>query len=278
MSNIYLTNRLKRVLNITEESLKDTDAIFPINIFLALLLENTGTLKNLNNQYNKYINNLYDLSININKKKIQKRIYHPFFTHSISSTTLEVINKSLVIMNSTNQIYLNEGHLLKAIFSSANEIKDFFSPSDIENILKITASPKDLIVDLNLYIPLHYDLNDFKISAASKELEYPIYNYVGKKFNYNWADTLINLFYLDKIPIYICTHKNNIIGFAAYDAFGSSFFGPMGVSDAFRNKKIGHSLLSICLENMKKRGDSYCLIKDAGPIEFYERCCNARLV
>ena len=62
------------------------------------------------------------------------------------------------------------------------------------------------------------------------------------------------------------------------DAFGSSFFGPMGVSDAFRNKKIGHSLLSICLENMKKRGDSYCLIKDAGPIEFYERCCNARLV
>ena len=178
MSNIYLTNRLKRVFHITEESLKDTDAIYPINIFLALLLENTGTLKNLNNQYNKYINNLYDLSININKKKIQKRIYHPFFTHSISSTTLEVINKSLVIMNSTNQIYLNEGHLLKAIFSSANEIKDFFSSYS----RPLNESETDIHTE-NRRASVTYerqgDTDDWGESHAHSDIYYRLYRYNG---------------------------------------------------------------------------------------------------
>ena len=29
---------------------------------------------------------------------------------------------------------------------------------------------------------------------------------------------------------------------------------------------------------MKLRGDSIVIIKNAGPIEFYEKCCNANII
>ena len=50
MNNFSITNRLRRVFNITENSLNDRKVIFPIDIFMAMILENTEILKDLNNQ------------------------------------------------------------------------------------------------------------------------------------------------------------------------------------------------------------------------------------
>ena len=46
----------------------------------------------------------------------------------------------------------------------------------------------------------------------------------------------------------------------------------------FRKNSIGKALLNKCLWDIKLRGDSIAIIKNAGPIEFYEKCCNANII
>ena len=51
MNNFSITNRLRRVFNITENSLNDRKVIFPIDIFMAMILENTEILKDLSTTF-----------------------------------------------------------------------------------------------------------------------------------------------------------------------------------------------------------------------------------
>lgn len=44
MNNFNITNKLLKIFNITENSLNERKVIFPIDIFIALILENTGII------------------------------------------------------------------------------------------------------------------------------------------------------------------------------------------------------------------------------------------
>ena len=52
----------------------------------------------------------------------------------------------------------------------------------------------------------------------------------------------------------------------------------MGIAKQNRVKGVGKQLLHRCLHSMKQDGYEYAIIGQAGPVEFYERCCNARLI
>jgi len=55
-------------------------------------------------------------------------------------------------------------------------------------------------------------------------------------------------------------------------------FGPMGVDPALRGKGVGMVLTQRALLSLKDLGFSQALIPAVGPIQFYERCCGARVV
>lgn len=52
----------------------------------------------------------------------------------------------------------------------------------------------------------------------------------------------------------------------------------MGTSRKYRVKGIGKILLHKSLKSMKEIGYEYAIIGQAGPIEFYEKNCNAKLI
>ena len=120
--------------------------------------------------------------------------------------------------------------------------------------------------------------SNFLIRKALNKDKYLLYDFVKENFNSIWADSLASIFPSNNIPIYLVIFNDHIIGFSAYDILGTSSFGPIGVLKEFRKNSIGKALLNKCLWDMKLRGDSIAIIKNAGPIEFYEKCCNAYII
>jgi GNAT superfamily N-acetyltransferase len=55
-------------------------------------------------------------------------------------------------------------------------------------------------------------------------------------------------------------------------------FGPMGVHVSARGIGLGRVLARRALRSLRSLGFAYAIIPAVGPIEFYERCCGARVV
>ncbi|MGQ0419402.1 GNAT family N-acetyltransferase, partial [Bacillus sp. HC-Mk] len=106
--------------------------------------------------------------------------------------------------------------------------------------------------------------------------------FVVDEFGERWLQSVDYGFrtYNEKLPIYIAQQEEVIVGFACYDVVRGKkgLFGPMGIAKQNRVKGVGKELLHHCLYNMKQDGYEYAIIGQAGPIEFYERNCNARLI
>ena len=66
-----------------------------------------------------------------------------------------------------------------------------------------------------------------------------------------------------------------LVGFACYDATARGFFGPMGVAEEQRGKKIGLALLVKTLEARKALGYAYAIIGAAGSHDFYAKAVGA---
>lgn len=73
----------------------------------------------------------------------------------------------------------------------------------------------------------------------------------------------------------IATVDGQLVGFACYDATARGFFGPTGVAEDQRGKKIGLALLYHTLIAMKAQGYAYAIIGSAGPHEFYANAVGA---
>jgi hypothetical protein len=54
-------------------------------------------------------------------------------------------------------------------------------------------------------------------------------------------------------------------------------FGPVGVNPTLRGKHIGCVLTRRALASIKQLGYKRAVIPRVGPIEFYQRCCSARV-
>ena len=277
MNNFNITDKLLKIFNITENSLNERKVIFPIDIFIALILENTGIIKDLNNHFlhklHKYKEMALNLPRNIEGNKNQ------FFITPISDSTLEILTESLQIMNKRKQTYLTEIYVLKALIKIPSEVTAALTKEELHYLQKFCNTSKDLLVDLrNIYSFNNKQNKNFVIRKALNKDKYIIYDFVKENFNSIWADSLVSIFPSNNIPIYLVLINDHIIGFSSYDILGTSIFGPIGVLKDFRKHSIGKILLNKCLWDMKLRGDSIVIIKNAGPIEFYEKCCNAYII
>lgn len=181
-------------------------------------------------------------------------------------------------MERFQQVLMNEGHVIYALFRVNPVIENAQMQRDI---LRIIAEPRDLAVDLKYFVPTYNDLTCHVRKANSSDLR-KLVSFVSKEFGERWLHSIEYGFrtYKENVPIYIAEQEEVIVGFACYDVVRGKkgLFGPMGTAKQNRVKGVGKQLLHCSLHSMKQEGYEYAIIGQAGPIEFYERCCNARLI
>lgn len=84
--------------------------------------------------------------------------------------------------------------------------------------------------------------------------------FAEKNFSLNWADECRAAFSNHPVSCYLAVKDRRIIGFACYDCTAKGFFGPIGVLEEFRGRKIGTALLGRCLTGLWNGGYAYAII------------------
>ncbi len=116
---------------------------------------------------------------------------------------------------------------------------------------------------------------------------YAVIAWIREHFGAGWAGEAENAFFRSPKSIFVAvrektdengTVRGEMLGFACYDATVKGFFGPTGVEKAERGQGIGQALLLRCLHAMHDEGYGYAVIGDAGPVDFYRRCCGAVVI
>lgn len=96
-----------------------------------------------------------------------------------------------------------------------------------------------------------------------------------------WASEIKAACYKSNPSVFIAINdKNEIVGFAGYDATCKGFFGPLGVAKEYRGKHIASDLIYACLKAMREEGYAYAII---GSVEekvqpLYQKVCHAKVI
>lgn len=139
------------------------------------------------------------------------------------------------------------------------------------------ATMPDLLIKLyelqfEKYRKEHFDCES-KIVRPLAIDKSKVIEFVRKEFNESWANECERSF--SKVPIscFIGVKKQNIIGFACYDATAKGFFGPIGIKPDERKKGVGTQLLFSCLRDMWDSEYGYAIVGwvDENQIEFYKK-------
>ncbi|MBW8348488.1 GNAT family N-acetyltransferase [Bacillus sp. IITD106] len=273
---VLITERVKRIFRIAQREMKESNhiALAPEHLLLACFLEKTGVHGEISLRCN--------IDLSLLRSAISPEnppVKSEFFTIPVTKEVEHVIDKSIIFMKKYNQIYLNEGHLLKALLTT-NTIDSYLSEKDKKTIITLGTTSRDMITHLGSYTFPDLAQPPF-IRKAKKEDFQNLIQFVKKYFSDEWAQTIEQGLSKEDSPIYVAFEEGNtIVGFAAFDVYKNKkgYFGPMGVQASLRTKGIGYSLLHHCLKDMKEIGYEYAIIGDAGPIEFYEKACNAVVI
>ena len=107
---------------------------------------------------------------------------------------------------------------------------------------------------------------------------YEIIAFVREQFNEKWAGEATKAILNTPASCFIAVKDKKVIGFACYDATARGFFGPTGVLESTRGKGVGKVLYLKCLCDMWEQGYGYCIVGDAGPVDFYKKTSGAIVI
>ena len=113
--------------------------------------------------------------------------------------------------------------------------------------------------------------------ALAPDLE-KIISWVRERFGSGWASECTVAMCNVPATCFIATKGKEIVGFACCEATNKNFFGPTGVAEEYRSLGIGKALLLISLLAMRDMGYAYAIIGGAGPVAFYEKAFDARVI
>ncbi len=279
MDTFHFTERLHRIFTIAKSLLNENEAIQPMHLFIGACKEGSGVCEELysylsNELGNQFITQLNTQFIQQTDESVQ------MYGYNISILTNEIVKKAEHKMKRYGQTYINEGHLLSVLLEEERSFISFLDQKRISEILSIVATPRNLIVNLkNDLKPPNLKMG-FIVRKVILEDFQNLQQFVQTEFGKAWIESIQIGFNSSDIPIYIAIEEGRIIGFACYDVVRNKkgIFGPMGTSRLARSKGIGSELLHHCLNEMKSVGYEYVMIDQAGPIEFYEKNCQAKLI
>jgi hypothetical protein len=113
------------------------------------------------------------------------------------------------------------------------------------------------------------------IRVALPPEQHIVTDWVRTNFSPYWASEVAVAMAHQPPGCLIATVDGVLVGFACYDATARGFFGPTGVHETARGKKLGLALLYHSLIAMKAQGYAYAIIGSAGPIDFYANAVGA---
>ncbi|MGE6257001.1 GNAT family N-acetyltransferase [Heyndrickxia sporothermodurans] len=267
--NVKVTYRVQRIIENTEREAADK-VVSPEHIWIACLQERSGALGEIRLRCNLNISYIED-----SPSKPEKS---PYFNKPVSAEVMQVMEMAEAYMRRYNQIYLNIGHLLKALVAT-KVLDHYLTEEDKQTILQLGTTARDMITHLGTYT--FPTLPTYSIRKVNQSDEQSLVAFVKQHFSEEWSHTVKTGFEAENPSTYLAFNKENeIIGFACFDTYQKKkgYFGPMGVSTANRIGGVGHALLHHCLKDMKDIGYEYAIIGGAGPIEFYEKACQAVII
>ncbi|MEK4738036.1 MULTISPECIES: GNAT family N-acetyltransferase [Bacillus] len=283
MMEFQFTKRAYKILEIAAEEAECSKGIIhPVHLFIGACKEGTGVCAELHMYLFHTVGMDFLAKISLLQQYYANEIeYINVGEFKVSNKMIEVLKVAKKRMERFQQIVINEGHVLYAIFQGDTVIDKVISEKMKKDLLQITSEPRDLTVALTIFDPICNSLSCNIRKAISSDFE-KLARFVKDEFGERWLKSLDYGFrtYKEGLPIFIAEQGGEIIGFACYDVVRGKkgLFGPMGTAKHNRLNGVGKTLLNHCLYNMKKSGYEYAIIGQAGPIEFYERCCNARLI
>ena len=116
---------------------------------------------------------------------------------------------------------------------------------------------------------------DAEVRVALPPEQHIIKDWVRNNFSEYWVSEVTAAMAHQPPGCLIAIVEGKLVGFACYDATARGFFGPTGVAEDQRGKKIGLALLSHTLQAMKTHGYAYAIIGSVGPQEFYANAVGA---
>jgi len=279
VDTFQFTERLHRIFTIAKSLINKDEAIQPIHLFVGACKEGTGVCEELYLYLTKVLGNhfLNQFNTNNNQQTYESIQIHGY---NLSLLTNEVVKKAEQKMKRYGQTYLNEGHLLSALLEEERSFTQYLDQNRIREILSIVASPRDLIISLKNDIEPLNTKDGFIVRKVILEDFQNVRLFVQTEFGNAWIESIQNGFNSSDPPIYIALEEGKVVGFACFDVVRNKkgIFGPMGTSRLARSRGIGSELLNHCINEMKSIGYEYVVIDQAGPIEFYEKNCHAKLI
>jgi N-acetylglutamate synthase-like GNAT family acetyltransferase len=280
-SIIHFTSRMLRIMRNAEIEAQNSKlkVLHPGHLLLSCLNERSGVLGEIalkctidKNAFSTFIKDTCDTSTVLTTRS-------SFFSMDVTEEILKVLEVAIGYMKRYNQIYVNEGHLLKALITT-HVVDRFLTNEDREIILTLGTTSRDMITHLGHYTFPKMN-SQHLIRKVQKNDKENLVRFVEGHFSQEWSQTIREAFFLNEPTISIAfDKKENITGFAGFDIYRNKkgYFGPMGVSVSNRTKGLGYALLHHCLKDMKEIGYEYAVIGEAGPIEFYEKACQAVVI
>ncbi|WP_136699734.1 GNAT family N-acetyltransferase [Bacillus fungorum] len=278
MEELQFTKRVHNILKIaTEEA--ECNIIQPVHLFIGMCKEGTGVCSELYMYLFRSVGSDFLEKLSLRKRfDTHNQEYKKIGQYKLSYKAIEILQIAKKRMERFQQVLMNEGHVIYALFRADT----FIENSQIQkDILRIIAEPRDLAVDLKCFVPTYNHLTCHVRKASSSDFE-KLASFVNEEFGERWLHSIEYGFrtYKENLPIYIAEQERVIVGFACYDVVRGKkgLFGPMGTAKQKRVKGVGKQLLHCSLHSMKQEGYEYAIIGQAGPVEFYERCCNAKII
>lgn len=277
--NYRFTTRMQKIICRAKEY-HPLQVIYPLHLLLATAKETSGISGELDLYLREKQGEDFRSFLLNESRKEKEETYCLENNMNVSTSTLYVLKEAKKVMTYYKQSFINEGHILKV---TLDKLEGLPLEEEIKNGIKdIACVPRDLIVPLKNWQKVIIESNDsFKVERAKIRDEEELKAFISREFDERWLKPVIEAFNkMPDIPIYIARKNQYIVGFACYDTDRNKkgVLGPMGISRNIRTKGIGKQLLHTCLYEMEKIGYDYAIIGQAGPIEFYEKSCGAKVV
>ncbi|WP_423406811.1 Clp protease N-terminal domain-containing protein [Heyndrickxia sp. MSNUG] len=274
---VKLTKQMANAIVLAEAEClrRNSQSILPVHLLIGCLEQDSFTVKEAIHHSGINVNAIRNTETPAEVQNSDSS--HEHFNMPVSLDTKQVLEEAVGYMEGYNQIFLNEGHVLRALINSGY-IEDYLTLEQKQYLLSNATVSRDMMVDLTEYScsELKYQ-NIRKVRPADSE---KLIQFVENEFSGRWTESIKLGLNKTKPSIFIATDPAGaIIGFAAYDVGNQEgCFGPMGVAMSNRSEGIGYTLLHQCLYEMKMQGYTKIIIGGAGPIEFYERSSSAKVI
>ncbi|MBS8264273.1 GNAT family N-acetyltransferase [Mesobacillus boroniphilus] len=276
LKDVKLTKHMKKVFRIAQQDCQMTQSacLVPEHLLIGCLDDGSFPIKEAKQKSGIDIDVLKN-TFNPSPDNLSYEICEPLKIPICQSTKL-VIEQAISYMRNYNQIYLNEGHVLKALIKTGQTEK-LLTKEMNNTLLSVATVSRDMSLDLTGY--KKPDTLYRKIRIVSNEDAERLILFINEEFGTRWTESIKHELRKQQPSIFIAEdQEERIVGFAAFDIHKPHYFGPMGVAKNNRAGGIGESLLHFCLDAMKNRGYKEIHIDNAGPIEFYENTCHAKVI